>query len=407
MPSPAAPIDHAARYAARAEQFRPSAVRSVYELAKRPGMISLAGGNPDLTGLPTAQIAGIAESLIRGNGVAALQYGGSAGHRPLAELVCELMALEGIDAAPEQPLMTVGSQHGLELVGTLFCDPGDVILAEAPTYAGALSAFRSMEARVEHTPIDEHGLIPERLAERIAELTAAGTPPKFLYTIPNFNNPSGVTLSPERRQRVVDVCRAAGLLIVEDNPYGLLRFDGELPPALQSLDPENVCYLGSFSKIFAPGVRLGWALAPAAIRARMALAVEASVVCPAMLSQHLTAAFFASIDWRARLRELAAGYAAKAAAAQTALRDFLPSGTGWTAPAGGFFLWVTLPAELPAPAVIAAAVEEGVVVIPGTGFAADGSGGQQLRLSFSNESVERIREGVRRLGAACDRVAGE
>ncbi len=391
---------HTARLADRAEGYRPSPVREVFEVSMLPNMISLAGGNPDLAGLPLERIADMAHHIIKDRGQEALQYGSGAGTTELQELVCEIMALEGISAHPENVQITSGSQMALELVTKLFCNPGDVILAEGPTYVGALSVFAGLQADVVQLPIDDQGLIPDELENSISTLRAQGRTIKFLYTIPNFNNPSGITLAPERRPAIVAICRAAGIAIVEDNPYGLLSFDGSTERALYTLDPDNVFYLGSFSKIFSPGLRIGWVVAPTDVRKRLQLAAEATTICPSVLSQMLAESYISGIDWRAYVRDACAAYSRRCDAVMDALTLHLPEGSTWTRPTGGFFTWITLPAGQSADALLQPAIAAGVVFVPGSAFFAKPAGANQLRVAFSFETEEALVEGIQRLGVA-------
>jgi len=393
---------HTHRFADRADGYHPSPVREVFEVSMQPNMISLAGGNPDLTGLPLEKIADMAHTILTKFGLDALQYGSGAGTAEVQSLVCEVMALEGIDARPENVQVTSGSQMGLELITKLFCNPGDVILAEGPTYVGALGTFEGLQADVVQVPMDDHGLVPELLRNAIAAVQADGRSIKFLYTIPNFNNPSGISLAADRRQEIVSICRGAGIAIVEDNPYGLLSFNGVYNVALHSLDPENVIYLGSFSKIFSPGLRVGWVLAPTEVRRRLQLAAEATTICPSVLSQMLVESYITGFDWRQHVRDACGVYAGRCAAVMGALADHMPAGTTWTAPDGGFFTWVTLPEGIFAESLLQPAIAAGVVFVPGSAFFADGSGANQLRIAFSFEDEETLVEGVRRLGEAIE-----
>lgn len=402
----------AANYADRADGFRPSPVRSVWDVSMAPGMISLAGGNPDLRGLPLDGLGAAAQRIVAEQGLTALQYGSGGGTDEMRADAVALMARSGIDADPADVLVTPGSQMGLELVTAMFCNPGDVILAEGPTYVGALSTFAGLEAEVVHVDCDDDGIVPERLGARIAELREQGRSVKFLYTIPNFNNPSGVSLAVERREAVAAICAEAGIVVVEDDPYGLISFDGEPAPAIRSFDP-NVIYLGSMSKIFSPGIRVGWVLAPSEVRARLQLLSEATVIHPSILSQCLAHAYLSEFDWRASLGRSIERYRERADTLLAALDAPdgggrpLPEGSTWTRPRGGFFVWATLPEGYSADELFEFAVEERVVFIPGSAFFADGSGSRNLRFSFSLESPESIREGMRRLARATARLEAE
>ncbi|HWH30688.1 MAG TPA: PLP-dependent aminotransferase family protein, partial [Mycobacteriales bacterium] len=266
------------RYAARTHGMSASEIRALFAVASRPEVVSLAGGMPNLSALPLDVVGKLVGELVAARGGTALQYGSGQGDPVLRELICEVMALEGVEGSPDDVVVTVGSQHALDLVTRIFVDPGDVVLCEAPSYVGALGTFAAFQADVVHVPMDDHGLVPEALREAIAAVAAAGKRAKFLYTIPNFHNPAGVSLAEARRDEVLAICRSAGLLVLEDNPYGLLGFDGPPTPAIAArAAADDVLYLGSFSKTFAPGLRTGWVLAPHAVREKLVLAAEAAV----------------------------------------------------------------------------------------------------------------------------------
>ena len=330
-------------FADRAGGFRPSAVRDVFEVAMRPGIISLAGGNPDLDLLPLDELGKMAAKIIAEEGLEVLQYGSGAGLEQLAELVCEFMASEGSSPTVEEIQMTAGSQMGLDLATKLFVNPGDVILAEGPTYTGALGTFEGYQADVRQVLIDQDGLRPDAVREAVEAIRAEGKEVKFLYTIPNFQNPTGVTLADDRRQELTRVCRELDVLIVEDNPYGQLSFDGSRHPSLHSFDPENVLYLGSFSKVFSPGVRVGWMVAPERVRKFLQIAGEAVTICPSVLSQRLVLGFMAEGMWQPHTERTAALYKQRCKAVIAACEKYMPEGTTWTTPEGGFFTWLTLP----------------------------------------------------------------
>lgn len=387
-------------YAARAARFRPSGVRSVFDIAMRPGMISLAGGSPDLAALPRDGVADLAAELVRDRAVDALQYQPAQGLDGTIDAIREVMRAEGVEAAPERIQVTAGSQMGLQALTMLLADPGDTILAEAPTYVGALSVFGGLEAAVAHVDVDDDGLIPEALEQTIARVRAAGSRIPFLYTVPTFGNPSGATLSEARRDAVVEICRREGVLIVEDNPYGMLAFDDAERATLYARDPGNVVYLGSFSKIFSPGVRVGWVVAPPELRARVQLVVEAATIHASVPGQLLAERFIARTDWRAHVRRSAEVYRRRRDALMDALERHLPAGTTWTRPRGGFFTVVTLPEGTPSAGLLDAAIAAQVVYVPGSEFMADGSGENTMRLAYSFEPEERLAEGARRLGDA-------
>ncbi|MER7796814.1 PLP-dependent aminotransferase family protein [Microbacterium sp. NPDC096154] len=403
--TPDAPTPRRPTYAARAERFHPSGVRSVFDIAMQPGMISLAGGSPDLAALPRDVVAGLAVGVLRDREVDALQYQPAQGLAGTIEAIREVMRAEGVEAGPERIQVTAGSQMGLQAITTLLADPGDTVLAEAPTYVGALSIFGGLEAEVAQVDIDEDGMIPAALEETIARVRASGSRIPFLYTVPTFGNPSGATLGEERRDAVVEICRREGILIVEDNPYGMLAFDdaGDTRSARTTLyarDPENVVYLGSFSKIFSPGVRVGWVAAPVELRARVQLVVEAMTIHASVPGQLLAERFVTQTDWRAHVRRSTAVYRDRRDALMAALERHMPAGTTWTHPRGGFFTVVTLPDGTPSDGLLDAAIAARVVYVPGSAFMADGSREDTVRLAFSFEPEERLAEGARRLAEA-------
>ncbi|NDL57884.1 aminotransferase class I/II-fold pyridoxal phosphate-dependent enzyme [Phytoactinopolyspora sp. XMNu-373] len=374
-----------------------SEVRSLFAVASRPEVVSLAGGMPNISGLPMDVVGSLLNNLIEKRGLTALQYGSGQGDPRLREQICEVMSATGVRGHPDDVTVTVGSQQALDLVTRIFIDPGDVILAEAPSYVGALSTFRSYQAEVVHVEMDDEGLIPDRLREAIRAVNASGRRIKFLYTIPSYHNPAGVTLPAERRTEILRICRQEDLLIIEDDPYGLLGFDGEVPRAMRADDDEGVVYLGSFSKTFAPGFRVGWTLAPHAVREKLVLAAESSVLCPPTFSQLAVSEYLSGYDWRGQVKAFRELYRERRDAMLGALSDLMPEGTHWTHPSGGFYVWLTLPEGLDTKAMLPRAVTNRVAYVPGTAFYADGFGSRSMRLSYCYPTPERIREGVRRL----------
>lgn len=383
-------------YAERTHGMKASEIRALFAVANRPEVVSLAGGMPFLEGLPLDTVAETTARLLRERGAVALQYGSGQGEVSLREHITTVMAEEHISAHPDDVVVTTGSQQALDLVTRIFIDPGDVVVAEAPSYVGALGVFRAYQADVVHVTMDEDGLVPAALEQTLADLAAQGRSVKFLYTVPNYHNPGGTTLSLERRPQIVEIAQRYGVLVLEDNPYGLLGFDGEVRPALHSYNPQGVVYLGSFSKTFAPGYRVGWAAAPHAIRERLVLASESAILCPSMMSQLSIATYLGSSDWRGQVKEFREVYRTRRDATLHALAEFLPDAS-WTTPTGGFYTWVTLPEGLDAQAMLPRAVTELVAYVPGTAFYADGGGHRYLRLSYCYPTPERITEGVRRL----------
>lgn len=385
-------------YAERTHGLTVSAVRALFAVANRPEVVSLAGGMPNIADLPREAIGEAMSTLIRERGAQAMQYGSGQGEPFMREQITEVMAEEGITAHPDDVVVSCGSQQALDLVTRVFCDPGDVILAEAPSYVGAIGTFRAYQVQIVHVAMDSEGIVPQALREAVAACRAAGKKVKFLYTIPNFQNPTGVTQSEQRRRELIEIAHETDILIVEDNPYGLLAIEGEPMPALRSMEDERVIYLGSFSKTFAPGFRVGWALAPHAVREKLTLAQESATLAPPVFSQFAISTYLHQFDWRGQIQVYRDLYQARRDAMLQGLVENMPAGTTWTHPTGGFFVWVTLPEGLDSQAMLPRAVSARVAYVPGTAFFADGMGSRNMRLSFCFPTPERIIEGTRRLG---------
>jgi DNA-binding transcriptional MocR family regulator len=395
------PVRPSERFAARTAGMTASEIRALFAVASRPEVVSLAGGMPNLAALPLDALAAEVADLVARDGQVALQYGSAQGVPALREQICEVMALEGIRADPDDVVVTVGSQMALDLITRIYCDPGDVVLAEGPSYVGALGSFAAYQARVVHVAMDEHGLVPELLRDALRSLAAGGITPKFLYTIPNFHNPAGVTLAVERRAEVLEICATHGVAVVEDNPYGLLGFSGRIYPALRSLD-RDVVYLGSFSKTFASGLRVGWALVPPAVRDRLVLAAESAALCPPSFTQMIVSRYLGAHDWRSQIKTYTEAYRDRRDAMLEALEAHMPEGCTWNVPDGGFYVWLSVPEGVDTKAMLPRAVTGRVAYASGTGFYADGFGSRQLRLSYCYPTPERITEGVRRLAGVLE-----
>ncbi|MEN8706029.1 MAG: PLP-dependent aminotransferase family protein [Nocardioides marinisabuli] len=390
------------RYAARTAGMTASEIRALFAVASRPEVVSLAGGMPNISGLPLDVVGGAIGDLVEHQGTVAMQYGSGQGVPELREQITDVMRLEGIEAHPDDVVVTVGSQQAVDLVTRVFCDPGDVVICEAPSYVGALGVFRAYQAEVVHAEMDAHGLVPEALRQAITSVKAAGKTIKFLYTIPNFHNPAGVTMSAQRRTEVLEICREEGVLILEDNPYGLLGFEREPLRALRADEADTVIYLGSFSKTFAPGFRVGWALAPHPVREKLVLAQESATLCPPQFSQMAVSAYLAKHDWVGQIKQFREMYRERRDAMVSALDDMMPAGCTWNVPEGGFYVWLSLPPGIDAKAMLPRAVTARVAYVPGTAFYADGFGSSAMRLSFCYPTPERIREGVRRLAGVLE-----
>jgi len=389
-------------YAKRTAGMQASEIRALFAVASRPEVVSLAGGMPFVQALNMEMMADTVSKLLMERGATALQYGSGQGDVMLREQILDVMAEVKVTAHPDDIIVTTGSQMALDLVTRVFCDPGDVVLVEAPSYVGALGVFRAYECDVIHVAMDDEGLHPEALSEAIAKLGAEGRKAKMIYTIPSFHNPAGITQSQERRTRILQIAKSAGILLLEDDPYGLLGFEGEPPAAIRSQDEEGVIYLGSFSKTIASGLRVGWAVAPHGVREKLVLAAESAVLCPSNYSQLTISEYLATQPWREQIKIFRELYRERRDALLDSLDQLMPAGTTWTKPAGGFYSWVTLPDGLDATAMLPRAVQQLVAYVPGTGFYIDGQGRQNMRLSYCYPEPERIREGVRRLAGVIE-----
>jgi DNA-binding transcriptional MocR family regulator len=276
------------------------------------------------------------------------------------------------------------------------------VLVEAPSYVGALGVFRSYQVDVRHVAMDELGLVPQALSEALEACAAAGQRVKFVYTIPSYHNPAGVTQDQQRREQILQIVQSAGVLLLEDDPYGLLGFDGDVPQAIRAMDSESVVYLGSFSKTIASGLRVGWAVAPHAVREKLVLAAEAAILCPSNFAQLTVSEYLRTQPWMDQVKAFREIYRERRDALLTGMDQLFPAGTKWTVPTGGFYSWVTLPDGIDATAMLPRAVSELVAYVPGTGFYVDGQGRDCMRLSYCYPPPERISEGVRRLAGVIE-----
>ncbi|MBI5230684.1 MAG: PLP-dependent aminotransferase family protein [Coriobacteriales bacterium] len=383
------------RYAERMANVRSSAVRDLFAAASRPDIISFSGGMPAVDHVPAEAAAMAAHDAIMHERECALQYGSSEGRPEIRSIITELMAENGIRLSPDDIVVTAGAQQALDLLAKTFLDPGDVIITEGPTYVGALQAFSAYEPDIRCIPMDDDGMRIDQLEAELRKLGPRGA--KFIYTIPNFQNPAGVTLSAERRRRLLELAREYDILVIEDDPYGRLRFEGGHVKPLRALDDE-VIYLGTFSKIFAPGLRLGWMVAPKPIRAKVLLAKQAADLCGSAFAQVTAERYFMGTRWRRVLQGLSRTYAERRDAMLEALDEHFPAEARWTHPEGGFFVWVEFPSFLDTGQLLAEAVEHGVTFVPGDGFFPDGRSGRNcMRLAFCYAQPESISEGIRRL----------
>jgi 2-aminoadipate transaminase len=395
---------YAGLFASRTRVMRSSAMRDLMAITERPEVISLAGGLPDTSTFDEALFGRLMSGLPTAR---ALQYGPSEGLRGVQEAIVSVMAAEEMPVDAEEVIVTTGGQQAIDLVCKALLDPGDVVIAEAPTYPGAVPTFCSYEAEVIQIEMDGDGMRIDVLEETLARLDAEGRRPKFVYTIPTFQNPAGVTMSLPRRRRLVELARERELIVLEDNPYGMLRYEGDALPPLRSLEvppgsgatAEFIVYTGTLSKILSPGVRVGWLVAPRPVHAKLILGKQSADLCSSSLAQHFVAAYFAECDWRAYVDQLRDLYRRRRDVILDALAEHLPAAARWTHPHGGLFIWVTLPDYIDTTNLLARALAENVAFVPGAAAFADGRGGSSMRLNFSGSTDDEIREGVRRIGA--------
>lgn len=376
--------------------MRSSEVRDLLAVTQRPDIIALAGGAPYTKALNLEKMKRILSNILK-EGPSVLNYGASEGYEPLRKWLTKFMAEEDVDCTPDDIVITDGSQQGLELVGKIFLNPGDTIITEAPSYVGALNAFLSYQANIIQLPCDDNGMKMDKLAETLADLKKNGVLPKFIYVIPSFQNPSGVTMSLARRKKLIKLAREYGTLIVEDNAYRRLSFEEEPLASLKTLDPENVVYLGTFSKVLSPGLRVGWVVAQRPIREKLIFAKQAADLCSSSLSQRVVADYFAETDMKSHLKRLIAIYIKRRDKMLNACEEYFPKGVKWTTPKGGFFIWATLPDYLDTTNMLAKAVDKKVAYVPGKAFFADGTGRNCMRLNYSFMKESEISEGIRRL----------
>ncbi len=390
---------YAGLFAERTKVMKSSAMRDLMALTERPEVISLAGGWPDTSTFPADSYASLMSSVASQSCARALQYGPTDGLALVKSCIVEVMREEGTEIDGDELLVTTGGQQVIDLVCKTLLDPGDVVVCEAPTYPGAVPAFCAYEADVVQVTMDRDGMKIGELEATLDELDRSGRRPKFIYTVPNFHNPAGVTLSLERRRELVRVAGERELLVLEDNPYGLLRYEGTPLPTLRSLDGgEFVIYASTFSKILSPGVRLGWAAAPAPVLQKMNIGKQASDLCSSSISQYFVSAYFDSGDWQGYVRSLVEIYRRRRDVMLDSLAEHFPREAEWTHPQGGLFIWATLPGYIDTTDLLARALEDRVAFVPGRAAYVDGRGASSMRLNFSGVGEEDIREGIRRIG---------
>jgi 2-aminoadipate transaminase len=390
---------YAGLFAERTGVMRSSAMRDLMAITARPEVISLAGGLPDTSTFPPQSFAAQMTRIAQKSAAKALQYGPTEGFEETKDCILEVMGAEGMLPDPDDVIVTTGGQQAIDLVCKTLIDPGDVVICEAPTYPGAIPTLCSYQADVVQVECDEEGMRVEVLERLLAELRDEGRRPKFIYSVPSFQNPAGVTMSLARRQYLVELARAQELLVVEDNPYGLLRYEGEPMPPLYQLDGGDfVIYIGTFSKILSPGIRLGWAVAPPPVMEKIVLGKQAADLCTSTLTQYFVREYFAERRWQRYVDNLVEIYRGRRDTMIEALRTHFPPEATWTEPEGGIFIWATLPHYIDTGDLLAKALRADVAFVPGQAAYVDGRGRNSMRLNFSGVDGDEIREGVRRIG---------
>jgi 2-aminoadipate transaminase len=397
------PVTWQQLYADRTAGMRASDIREILKVTARPDIISLAGGLPAPELFPVDEYRRAFEWVLEADGAQALQYGPSEGYLPLRRLLAERLSRFDMPCGPDDLLVTNGSQQALDLMGKVFLNPGDTVLVETPTYLGALQAFNQYQATYAIVPMDEDGMRVDEV-ERVLAQRSARAPIKFIYALPNFQNPTGRSMSLERRRRLVELASHYGVPIVEDDPYGELRYEGAALPTLKSLDTEGlVIYLGTFSKILAPGFRLGWMLAGPEVMEVLMHGKQPSDLHTGMAQQMATyeVAKGGFVDQHVeRIKDF---YRERRDVMLRSIEEHFPADAHYTRPAGGLFVWAELPSDIDTRELLLEAIEEKVAFVPGQGFHADGSGTNTMRLNFSNVPPEQLQAGVQRLGHAIQR----
>lgn len=395
------------RYAQRTHTMEASIIRELLKLTTHPDIISFAGGLPAPDVFPVHEFEEACSRVLREHGEQALQYSTTEGHLPLREMIARHSVRYGINVGPENILITSGSQQALDLIGKVFINSGDNILIEHPTYLGALQAWGTYQAEYIPIPLDDQGMC----VEQVAEALRAGS--KFIYALPNFHNPAGVTLSLERRKKLIEIASREGVPIVEDDPYGQLRYQGDHLPPLAALDSEtpsksgysgNVIYLSTFSKILAPGIRLGWVIAAPSVIQKLVLAKQGTDLHSSTFDQMVAYEVAKGGFLDQHIQRIRRAYGERLQVMLSALEEYFPGEIEWTEPKGGLFLWATLPKPFDTREILKIAIQERVAFVPGGAFYSDGSGWNSMRLNFSYCAPDLIVEGIRRLGNVLEHV---
>ncbi|HVK95583.1 MAG TPA: PLP-dependent aminotransferase family protein [Noviherbaspirillum sp.] len=379
------------QFSQRAEQLQSSVIREILKVTVRPEIISFAGGLPSPATFPVERMQVAFDSVLSKQGKIALQYGPTDGYGPLREWIADSLSSNGVKILPEQVLLVSGSQQGLDLLAKVLVDEGSKVLVETPSYLGALQAFSVYRPEFVSLPADEAGLLPDQIA-------SVGKGARMLYSLPNFQNPTGRTLPVERRVALVEACARLGVPLIEDDPYGALSYRGEPLPKMLTMNPNGVIYMGSFSKVLTPGIRLGYVVAPTPLIRKLEQAKQAADLHTAQLTQMVVHEVVKDGFLNEHIPTIRKLYSDQCDAMLAALQEFFPSSVTWTKPEGGMFIWVTLPAHIDSMKLLDEAIAEHVAFVPGAPFYANAPQHNTLRLSFVTVPPEKIREGVAKLG---------
>lgn len=379
------------QFAHRAQQLQSSVIREILKVTMRPEIISFAGGLPSPATFPVEHMRATFDTVLSRQGKVALQYGPTDGYAPLREWIANSLSTDGARIAPDQVLMVSGSQQGLDLLGKVLIDDGSKVLVETPSYLGALQAFSLYGPEFVSVPTDDSGLLPEAVAD-------IGQDARLLYALPNFQNPTGRTLSVERRVALVETCSRLGLPLIEDDPYGALSYRGEPLPKMLTMNPDGVIYMGSFSKVLTPGIRLGYVVAPVPLVRKLEQAKQAADLHTAQLTQMVVHEAIKDGFLGQHIPTIRKLYSDQCQAMLAALTEFFPAAATWTRPEGGMFIWVTLPKHIDSMKLLDEAIAQNIAFVPGAPFYANNPECNTLRLSFVTVSPEKIREGVEKLG---------
>jgi len=394
------------RYSKQAGRMITSAIREILKFAQQPDIISMAGGCPAPELFPVKELSEIGSYVMAENRVAALQYGLTDGYPPLRDFLAERMTADGVEVSEDNIVITAGSQQALDLIGRVFIDPGDAIIVDKPTYLGAIQSWHPYGPKFVAIPLDDDGTRVDLLEEAIVK-----NHPKFAYILPNFHNPAGVTLSLERREKLVELADKYGVVIVEDDPYGELRYEGERITPIIALDAQrnggNVLYLSTFSKLLTPGLRLGWIIGPAEVIRKLVIAKQGADLFTNSLGQAMAYEYCRRGLLPPHIAEIRSTYKERRDTMLAALERYFPEGIRWTHPKGGLFLWVILPEKIDSAELLKEAVgKEKVAFVPGGAFFTDGTGHNTMRLTFATVPPEKLEEGIKRLGRAIKRRLG-